>query len=145
MSLHKATKIIIDIMFAVCLVCVVIMPFVPASFFAFINIDSHIAAVKALLMVTGLLGAGILAILHLLYVSMLKGSPFTRHNAALLGRMGVLGLLIAAGYGAKMFFLPSFGTLMVVVVFVLCFLFCLTLRDLFLRAAGYKEENDLTI
>ena len=145
MFVHKFTRILIDILLAVCLAAVATMPFVPGRAFELINVDRCIPGVKAILALTGLLAAGILFYLHKLYSSMLSGSPFTRRNAEILGRIGWLGLIIGAAYAVKMFFLPTFGTMIVILIFLLCFLFCMTLSDLFNKAASYKEENDLTI
>lgn len=146
MSIHKFTKYLIDILLVLSAVCVVAIPFLPQSFFELLRrSENNILLLRLVLFTSGILSTMILFTLRQLYASMLAGNPFNKKNPALLGRIGFLGLAIAAIYAVKMFFSPTFGTMMIILIFIICFLFCLTLRDLFVRAAGYKEENELTI
>ena len=146
MSIHKVTKYLIDILLVLSAVCVVAIPFLPVSFFVFMRYsENNILLFKLVLVTSGILSTAILFTLRQLYASMLAGNPFNRKNPALLGRIGFLGLAISVIYTFKMCFAPTFGTMIVILIFIICFLFCLTLKSLFAKAAGYKEENDLTI
>ena len=146
MSIHKATKYLIAILLVMNIVCLAAVPFLPGSFFGFLGPDGeNIILLKIVLLVTGILSALLLFTLLQLYNSMLAGNPFSKKNPVLLGRIGILGLMIAVVYVFKMIFAPSFATMVIILVFLTCFLFCLTLKSLFAKAAGYKEENDLTI
>ena len=146
MSIHKVTKYLITILFAANIICLAAVPFLPDKVFTLFRYgDSNILLLKIVLFVTGIFSAIMLFTLLQLYNSMLAGNPFNQKNPALLGRIGVLGLMIAAVYVFKLSFAPTFGTMVIIMIFIICFLFCLTLKSLFAKAAGYKEENDLTI
>ena len=145
-NIPKFTKYLIDILLVVSALCVLAIPFLPKGFFLYFTAnEGDTLTLRLVLLSSGLLSTAILFTLRQLYSSMMAGDPFNRKNPALLGRIGILGLIIAAIYGLKLIFIPTFGTMMIVIVFIVCFLFCFTLRDLFDRAANYKEENELTI
>lgn len=146
MSVQKFTKYLVDTLTVISALCVIAIPFVPKGFFLYFTAnEGETLLLRAVLVLAGTLSTAILYTLRQLYASMLAGDPFNRKNPALLGRIGIFGLAIAVFFALKLFFAPTFGTMVIVIVFVVCFLFCFTLRDLFLRAAAYKEENDLTI
>ena len=146
MSIHKFTKYLIDVLLVLSVLCVIAIPFLPRGFFEFLrHSENNIVLLKLVLFTSGVLSTIILFTLRQLYTSMLAGNPFNRKNPVLLGRIGVLGLIIAVIYALKLLFAPTFGTMMISLIFIICFLFCMTLRDLFARASAYKEENELTI
>ena len=71
--------------------------------------------------------------------------PFIKRNVRALSRIGLVLMLLAATFGAKCLFYPTFLTMASAVLFAVCGLFAFTLAELFGRAVAFKEENDLTI
>ena len=53
--------------------------------------------------------------------------------------------MISIIYIVKLTFMFTIATSIIVIVFALIGLFCLTLKDLFKQAVSYKEENDWTV
>ncbi len=135
---HFVTKIIIDILIILGIVGVVTVPIWPR-----LNDMWHFTMV--LLMITGAVGVYILVTLRGMYKTLLSGNPFVESNVKAFLRMAVSSAVIAVCYIVKCFFVFSLGTVIVVIVFIIASLFCMTLRDLFARAVEYKEENDWTV
>lgn len=81
-----------------------------------------------------------------MFKALLGGNPFVPKNVTCLRICSVASFLIAVIYIIKLIFLlftPS--SLIIVVIFSLLGLFCLTLKDVFKQAISYKEENDWTV
>lgn len=135
---HYAAKIIIDVLILVGALCVVTVPL-------WEKLNNKWLFTMVLLMVTGAVGVYILITLRGMYKTLLSGNPFVQSNVKAFRRMAVSCLIIALCYIVKCFVVFSLGTAVVVVVFVIASLFCITLKDLFARAVEYKEENDWTV
>lgn len=54
-------------------------------------------------------------------------------------------MFITLIYFIKCFMVLTFATIIIVIVFAVGSLFCLTLKDIFKQAIYYKEENDWTV
>ena len=135
---HILSKIIIDILIIVGAACVVTVPF-------WEKLNDKWLFTMVILMLTGAVGVYILITLRGMYRTLLSGNPFVQSNVKAFGRMVVSCLIIALCYIVKCFVVFSLGTVIVVVVFIIASLFCMTLKDLFMEAVKYKEENDWTV
>jgi len=132
---HILSKIIIDILIIVGVICVVTVPF-------WEKLNDKWLFTMVLLMVTGAVGVYILITLRGMYKTLISGNPFVQSNVKAFRRMAVSCLIIALCYIVKCFVVFSLGTVVVVVVFVIASLFCMTLKDLFGEAVECREEND---
>ena len=135
---HYAAKIIIDVLILVGAISVVTVPL-------WEKLNDKWLFTMVILMLTGAVGVYILITLRGMYKTLLSGNPFVQSNVKAFGRMAVSCLIIALCYIVKCFVVFSLGTVVVVVVFVIASLFCITLKDLFREAVEYKEENDWTV
>ncbi len=135
---HILSKIIIDTLIILGAICVVTVPF-------WEKLNDKWLFTAVLLMVTGAIGVYILITLRGMYKTLLSGNPFVQSNVKAFFRMALSCLIIALCYIVKCFVVFSLGTVIVVIVFVVASLFCITLKDLFRQAVEYKEENDRTV
>ena len=101
--------------------------------------------VMIILMLSGIGAVYILYLLKKMYKTLLSGNPFVRENIASFRKMAVACACIALIYIIKCFFMFTLATVIIVFVFLIGVLFCLTLADIFSRAAYYKEEHDWTV
>lgn len=135
---HILSKIIIEVLIILGVVAVVTVPL-------WGKLNDKWLFTMVLLMITGAVGVYILITLRGMYGTLLSGNPFVQGNVKAFRRMAVSCLIIALCYIVKCFVVFSLGTVIVVVVFIIASLFCITLKDLFTRAVEYKEENDWTV
>lgn len=96
-----------------------------------------------------LYGSGALALWILteliLVLYTLRGDPFVLRNAAAFVRMGAAAEAAMLLFAYKSFMSPSGMTYIIACVTGLAGLFAFTLAEVFRKAVGYKQENDLTI
>ncbi len=144
---HYITKTIIDIMFPLSIVCVILSPIFSKWLFGGISYrESMLLTVyEAIIFSSGLCCVYILYILKQMFKSLLSGNPFIDKNVCHLRRIAVSCFIIALIYVFKCFFLFTYATAIIIAIFIVGCLFCLTLKDLFKQAINYKSENDLTI
>ncbi len=143
---HHITKIVVDIMLYVGIVCVLAVPFLGVRFLPVLGYeytDSIIFTV--ILFVTGLCSVYILYILKKMFKTLLGGNPFVEGNIKCFRKMAVACAVVAVLYALKTIWLFTLATVIIVIVFLVGTLFCLTLKDLFKQAVSYKEENDWTV
>lgn len=144
--IQTATRAIIDVMFYLGIVCVVLTPFFSNTINRFYNYSSgRLILFITILFISGVCAVYILFNLKLMYKTLAGGNPFVNKNVVCLKRMAAACGIIALAYIVKCVFMFSVSTVIVVMVFVLGGLFCLTLKDIFKRAILYKEENDWTV
>ena len=80
-----------------------------------------------------------------MFKTLIAGNPFVWDNIRHFDRMAVSCTVIALIYIVKSFVIFSIATVVIVCVFIIAALFCLTLKDIFKQAIIYKEENDWTV
>lgn len=144
---HYISKVVVDILFYLSLLCTLLIPFVARRFFEWIDYP-HPLYVFPFSLTLFLSGAGcsfILLKLKLMFRSLLSGNPFIDENVCHFRHIAVTCAVIALIYAIKCVFAFTLATLVICIIFTVGTLFCLTLKDLFKQAINYKTENELTI
>ncbi|MCH5211870.1 MAG: DUF2975 domain-containing protein [Oscillospiraceae bacterium] len=144
--LNKITKLIVDILFYIGILCVISVPFTVKYISGFYGYNSRETVIFAImLIITGIAAVYILYEFKRMFRTLVGGNPFVAANVNSLKRMAVSCVIITAVYLVKCFMMFTFATVVIVIVFGIGTLFCLVLKDLFRQAVEYKEENDLTV
>lgn len=143
---HYLTKILVDVMFYGGILCCIAVPFVmPFLTRLFGYRAATVTPFTIILLSSGLCSLYILWQLKTIFKTLLGGNPFTQKNVTCLRKCSVASLLIAIIYIAKITFWFTIASSIIVIIFSLLGLFCLTLKDVFKQAVAYKEENDWTV
>lgn len=144
---HYISKVIIDVLFYLSVICTILVPIVAKPAYNFIGYQNvgNIVEFTIIVFLSGVCCSYILFNLKQMYSSLLEGNPFTSKNINHFRKMAVTCTIVSIMYVIKCFFMFTFATLVIVAVFAVGCLFCLTLKDLFKQAENYKAENDLTI
>lgn len=143
---HYMTKICIDILFYVAIVCCILIPFSSSWLFSYFGIvESAALFAKAILLASGISCVYILWQLKVIFKTLMDGNPFIHANVACLRKIAVACMVISFIYLIKMVAMPTISTIVIVVIFIVGCLLCLTLKDLFKQSIYYKDENDLTV
>ena len=144
---HHITKIVIDILFYLSIICVLSVPLWSGYLFRWINYTNpdYLITFSAVIFLSGICCTYILFNFKQMYHSLLIGNPFVEKNVQHLRKIAVSCMIIAIIYIIKSFFWFTVATLVIAIVFIVGCLFSLTLKDLFKQAINYKSENDLTI
>lgn len=146
MKINKLTKVMVDIMFYGGIVCVALVPFLAKLINASYGYEGvKMIAFTLMLFFSGVCAVYILFNLKQMYKTLIGGNPFVKKNTACLKRMAVACGIITLIYVIKCFWMFSWATVVIVIVFSVGSLFCLTLKNIFDTAIEYKQENDLTI
>lgn len=144
--MHRITKILVDIMFYLGIICVIAVPFLSDFISRLYGCGEYTKIpMTVVLAASGILAVYILFNLKSMYKTLLSGNPFILENVLHFKKMAVSCILISAIYLIKCIFMFTIATLIIIIVFAIGSLFCLTLMDLFAQAIDFKEENDLTI
>ena len=145
--IHYIAKILIDFLFYAGIAATLAVPFLYRRIYNCIGYrnESWQIPFMLVLLLSGICCVFMLFHLKKMYRTLLVGNPFIPDNVKRLRMIAVACFLIALIYIAKCFFLFTYGTVIIVLVFIIGCLFCLTLKDLFKQAVNYKAENDLTI
>ena len=144
---HYISKITIDILFYLSIVCVVLSPIFSRWLFGWINYSDsdYLIAFSVIIFLSGVCCSYILFNLKQMYKSLLVGNPFVDENVNHLRKIALSCFAIALMYIIKCFLMLTFATIVIAAVFIVGCMFCLTLKDLFKQAINYKTENELTI
>jgi len=143
---HYLTKVLVDIMCYGGILCCAAMPFVmPALSNYFGYSDAVVLPFTIIIVLSGLCAVYVLWQLKAIFKTLLAGNPFVDANIVCLRKCSVASFIIAIIYIVKTIFWFSIMTSVVVLIFSLLGLFCLTLKDVFKQAIAYKEENDWTV
>ena len=143
---HYLTKVLVDIMFFGGIACVAAVPFLMPVFKSYFGYrDAQVVPLAIILETSGLSSLFILWQLKAMFKTLLGGNPFTDSNVSSLRRCSVASFVIAIIYIVKLTFWFSIASSIIVIIFALLGLFCLTLKDIFKQAIAYKEENDWTV
>ena len=140
---HYLTKVLVDIMFYGGILGCIALPFIMPSVAAFLGYSQDIVVpYTVILLLSGLCSLYILWQLKAMFKTLLGGNPFAEKNVGCLRRCAVASLLIAIIYLVKTSIWFTIASSLIVIIFSLLGLFCLTLKDVFKQAVYYKEEND---
>ena len=143
---HYLTKVLVDIMFYGGILCCIALPFMMPTLANYFGYRSAVVVpLTVVLFTSGLCSIFILWQLKAMFKTLLNGNPFVGANISCLRKCSVASFLIAIIYIVKTVFMFSIMTSVVVIIFSLLGLFCLTLKDVFKQAVAYKEENDWTV
>ncbi|MDD4689847.1 MAG: DUF2975 domain-containing protein [Eubacteriales bacterium] len=143
---HYLTKILVDVMFYGGIICCIAVPFVMPFLTSFYGYrEAVVTPFTIILLSSGLCSLYILWQLKAIFKTLLGGNPFTDKNVTCLRKCSVASFLIAIIYIAKITFWFTIASSIIVIIFSLLGLFCLTLKDVFKQAISYKEENDWTV
>ncbi len=144
---HYIAKIFIDVLLVACIIAVATIPLWSGPLFKdyYEYSDFQLYVMMVIMASSGILAALILFTLRGMYKTLVDGNPFVPKNVESFRRIAIICAIIALIYIGKCFMVPSPATVIVVIVFIVGTLFCLTLKDLFAKAVYYKEENDYTV
>ena len=143
---HYLTKVLVDIMFFGGIACCITLPFVMPKIAEYLGYSQNVVApYTVILMLSGLCSLYIVWQLKAMFRTLLGGNPFVEKNVGCLRRCSVASMLIATIYLVKISIWFTIASSIIVIIFALLGLFCLTLKDLFKQAVAYKEENDWTV
>jgi len=143
---HYMTKIGIDILFYIGIICCALVPFSTSWLVRYFYItDRVVLFVKGILLASGISCVYILWQLKVIFKTLMRGNPFIHANVACLRKIALSCMTIAIIYFVKLLVMPTISTIVIIVIFVIACLLCLTLKDLFKQSIYYKDENDLTV
>ncbi|WP_069999604.1 DUF2975 domain-containing protein [Cellulosilyticum sp. I15G10I2] len=107
--------------------------------------DNSYYFLVGLLAVTGVLALGIVREIRNIFKTLDGKDPFIMSNVKSLNRMGIFSFIIAFLYGTKIYYLNSFFTIVILMIFVIAGFFSIILAEVFRQAVEVKMENDYTI
>ena len=143
---HYLTKILVDIMFYGGILCCIAVPFIMPVLTRFFGYrESVVIPFTIILLSSGIFSLYILWQLKAMLKTLLEGNPFTGKNVSCLRKCSVASFLIAILYITIITFWFTIASSIIVIIFALLGLFCLTVKDVFKQAVTYKEENDWTV
>ncbi len=144
-SIKKLTQVLVNIIFYMGIAITLSVPLWATVFYKYIELEHEFYNFMTfMLMFSGACAIFILYNLKCIFKTLEK-DPFINENTRSLLNMGKVSFVIFTCYVIKMFFLPTLATVIIIVVFGMAGLFCLTMKDLFSAAIEYKKENDMTI
>ncbi|MDR0293279.1 MAG: DUF2975 domain-containing protein [Oscillospiraceae bacterium] len=143
---HYLTKVLVDIMFYGGIIGCIALPFIMPALAGFLGYSPYIVIpYTVILILSGLCALSLLWQLKAIFRTLLGGNPFTAPNVSCLRKCSVASFLIAVIFLLKICFWFTIASSLIVIIFSLLGLFCLTLKDVFKQAVAYKEENDWTV
>lgn len=144
--INKLTKTIVDIFFYLGIITCISVPFITPKLIRGLNLNENLIVPTIItLLLSGVCAVFIIYQLKRTFKTLITGNPFVIENTIYLKKMSIAAFIISVIYIAKLFYWFTFATVIIVLVFLIAGLFCLTLRDLFAQAVKFKEDNDLTI
>lgn len=144
--IHYMTKVCIDILFYMGIVVCGLVPFSSTWLYNYFNITNEMAAFMIIiLLASGISSLYILWQLKVIFKTLLEGNPFIHANVSCLKKIALACMANSTIYVIKMIVLPTISTIVIIAIFIIACLLCLTLKDLFKQSIYYKDENDLTV
>jgi hypothetical protein len=142
---HYIAKALVDLLFFGGIVCVMLVPWLSkyVSIFGYGEKERWIIA--AVLITSGICAVYILFNLKQMFKTLLGGNPFVEKNISSFRKMAVSCAMISLIYLVKSVFIFTLATIIIILMFAVGSLFCLTLKDIFKQAMFYKEEHDWTV
>jgi len=143
---HYLTKVLIDVMFIGGALCCIAVPFIMPWLTALLGYPPDVVVPYTIVIVlSGLFAIYILWQLKAMFKTLLGGNPFAAQNVNCFRKCSVASFLIAIIYLVKICVWFTIASAIIVIIFALLGLFCLTLKDVFKQAVAYKEESDWTV
>ena len=143
---HHLTKVLIDIMLVTGLLVCVAIPFImPLLAEHIYYLSSFTIPATIVLVFSGLCSLFILWQLRAMFRTLLGGNPFIEANVKCLRKCSVASFVISIAFIVSIPFRVTLASMIIVIIFALLGLFCLTLKDVFKQAIVYKEETDWTV
>jgi len=143
---HYITKVCVDILFYIGIACCILIPFSSSILLKYFNAsDSAALFIKVVLEASGICSVYIMWQLKVIFKTLMDGNPFIHANVGALRKIAMSCLVIALIYVLKLIVMPTVSTVVIIAIFVIACLLCLTLKDLFKQSIYYKDENDLTV
>jgi hypothetical protein len=143
---HYITKILVDILFFGGILSVIVIPDLARVLTRYYHFGkSGRWFVTAVLFITWFCAIFILFNLKQMFKTLLGGNPFIEANVRCFRKMAVACAIISIVYALQCFLVFSVATFILVAIFTVGTLFCLTLKDVFKQAIYYKEEHDWTV
>ncbi len=144
-NLKKLTKLLVNSIFYFGVAVTVTIPFWTRYFYEFVKLETrYYPFMTVVLFIFGACAIYILYNLMSIYKT-LDNNPFVEKNIKYLLNMGKACFIIFFVAVVKIFFVPTLATVIIIAVFGMAGLFCLTIKDLFSKAVSYKQDNDMTI
>ena len=145
-TLILITKGLLDFMFYSGIIVCLGVPFLFKLAGRYFDIfEKYYIPFTIIFMLAGIFALAILKELSIMFRTVIREDPFVRGNVISLKRMGYYAFVIALSMVAKLFFVITPATLILVLVFIIAGLFSFVLSHVFDQAVTYKLENDLTI
>ena len=145
-ALIRFTKGLLDFMFFSGILICLGVPFLFKLAGKYYSIfDRYYLPFCIIFMLAGVFALAILGELIRMFRTVIKENPFVKGNIISLKKMGYYSFVIAVSMAAKLLFVVTPATLVLVLVFIIAGLFSLVLSQVFDQAVTYKLENDLTI
>ncbi len=143
---NKLTKIVVDIFFYLGIITVISVPFIIPKIIKNLNLsESLVLPTTITLLLSGACAVYLIFQLKKIFKTLTSGNPFVVENTICLKNMAIAAFIISIIYLYKLTYWFTPATVIIVLVFLVAGLFCLTLEDLFIQAIKFKEDNDLTI
>jgi len=143
---HLITKILVDIMFFGGIAACIAVPFVMPQLLAFTGTSAEFRTVYTFIFVgSGLCSVYIAYQLKCMFKTLLGGNPFVSQNVSGFRKCAVASAIIAAIFLVRLILWFTIAASLLVLVFAILSLFCLTIKDLFKQAVAYKEDADWTV
>jgi hypothetical protein len=120
------------------------LPFILPSLLTTLSAEFRVAY-TIILLAAGLCSIYILFQLKRMFKTLLGGNPFVKENVVCLRKCAVAGALIALIFVVRIAFFFTIAAAIIVIIFAMLSLFCLTIKDLFKQAVAYKEDADWTV
>ncbi len=143
--LKSITKTLVSAIFYIGIIVTISVPLWAGVFYRYVNLEHrHYNFMTFMLILSGACAVYILYNLKLIFKT-LTSDPFIEKNIKCLFNMGKVCFVIFAIYVIKLIFLPTLASVIIIVVFGMAGLFCLTIKDLFASAVQFKQDSDMTI
>jgi hypothetical protein len=144
--INKLTKIVVDIFFYLGIITVISVPFITPKIIKNLNLSESLTLPTIVtLILSGVCAVYLIFQLKQIFKTLTSGNPFVIENTVYLKNMAIAAFIISIIYVYKLTYWFTPATVIIVIVFLVAGLFCLSLKDLFAQAVKFKEDNDLTI
>ncbi len=144
--ISKITKISVEVLFFIGIAAIISVPFVTPYLFTVYNLNFDIILpLEITIIVAGICAEYVLFMLIKIFNTMKKGNPFVNENAVHLKKIAITCFVLALIFILKFTYWFTLATALLVPIFILAGMFCLTLKSLFTQAVQFKQDNDLTI
>lgn len=145
-NLTIITKYILDVMFYLGIIAILCVPVLYRLVMPYEKeIKEYYIPLCVILMICGVFAVLIIYELRKMFRTVLADDCFVRDNVTSLWKMGNYSFGIAAVTLFRLFCYVNSAVFVILIVFIIAGLFSKVLSQVFDKAIGYKEENDLTI